>query len=91
MAEILISNRTWDKPQFKQMCGESLDEMRCRASYGVMWPYQPCTIGQTTHDEKQILRTLHRGNPRNIHKLSATTGQDNIIDISKTASVVHAA
>jgi len=29
MAEILISNRTWNKPQFKQMCGESLDEMQC--------------------------------------------------------------
>jgi len=28
MTEILISSRTWDKPQFKQMCGES---MKCNA------------------------------------------------------------
>jgi len=24
MAEILISHKVWNKPQFKQMCGESL-------------------------------------------------------------------
>jgi len=51
MAEILISNRTWDKPQFKQMCGESLDEMQCSGSCGVMWPYEP-TLSVKPHITK---------------------------------------
>ena len=83
MAEILISNRTWDKPQFKQMCSESLDEMQCGGSSGVMWPYEPYTVGQTTNEEARILRALYCGSPRNIHKLSAAAGQDNIIGISQ--------
>ena len=44
MAEILISSRTWNKPQFKQMCGETLDEMQCSGSGGVIWPYEPYTV-----------------------------------------------
>ena len=83
MAEILISNRTWNKPQFKQMCGESLDEMQCSGSGGVMWPYEPYTVGQTTDMEARILRALYCGSPQNIHKLSAAAGQDNIVGISE--------
>jgi len=41
MAEVLISNRTWDKLQFKQMCDESLDAVQCCGSCCVMWPYEP--------------------------------------------------
>ncbi|MCF6261263.1 MAG: hypothetical protein L3J98_14055 [Gammaproteobacteria bacterium] len=90
MAEILISNRTWDKPQFKQMCGESLDEIQCSGSCGVMWPYEPYTVGKTTHNEELILRALrYGGSPRNIHKLSATTGQDNIVGISEAMTMLH--
>ncbi len=107
MAEILISNRTWDKPQFKQMCGESLDEMQCSGSCGVMWPYEPYTVGKTTHNEELILRALrHEGNPQNMHTLSSSLGEDNIVGISEAmiklrddmpaalagaASTVHAA
>ncbi len=90
MAEILISNRTWNKPQFKQMCGESLDEMQCSGSCGVMWPYEPYTVGKTTHNEELILRALrYGGNPRNIHKLSAVAGQSNIVGISEAMTMLH--
>ena len=84
MAEILISSQTWNKPQFKQMCSESLDEMQCSGSGGVMWPYEPYTVGQTTNMEARILRALYCGSPQNIHKLSAAAGQDNIVGISET-------
>ncbi len=89
MAEILISNRTWNKPQFKQMCGESLDEMQCSGSGGVMWPYEPYTVGQTTQEEERIIRALYCGSPRNIHKLSAAAGQGNIVGISEAMTMLH--
>ncbi len=89
MAEILISSQTWNKPQFKQMCSESLDEMQCSGSGGVMWPYEPYTVGQTTNMEARILRALYCGSPRNIHKLSAAAGQDNIVGISKAMTMLH--
>jgi len=48
MAEILISHKVWNKPQFKQMCGESFDDMQCYGQYGVMWPYEPYAMGNDT-------------------------------------------
>jgi hypothetical protein len=89
MAEILISSQTWNKPQFKQMCGESLDEMQCSGSGGVMWPYTPYTVGQTTREEERIIRALNCGSPRNIHQLSATAGQNNIVGISEAMAMLH--
>ncbi len=89
MAEILISSQSWNKPQFKQMCGESLNEMQCSSSEGVMWPYEPCTVGQTTREEERIIRALYCGNPQNIHKLSATAGQENIVGLSEAMVKLH--
>ncbi len=89
MAEILISSQAWNKPQFKQMCGESLNEMQCSGSGGVMWPYTPYTVGQTTPEEERVIRALYCGRSQNIHKLSATVGQDNIVGISETMAKLH--
>jgi len=86
MAEILISNQTWDKPQFKQMCGESLE--KCNAQW-IRWPYEPYTVGQTTGEEEHIIRALGMGNVNHIHKLSATAGQDNIVGISEAMVMLH--
>jgi len=89
MAEILISNRAWHRAQLKQMCGESLDELQCYGPDGVMWPYKPYTIGQTTHKEEQIIRALHCRTPQNIHQLSATAGQENIVGVSEAMTKLH--
>jgi len=90
MAEILISNRTWNKPQFKQMCGKSLDEMQCSGSDGVMLPYKPYTVGQTTYNEELILRALRNNNcPRNIHALSSALKEDNIVGVSEAMVKLH--
>ena len=89
MAEILISNRAWNKPQFKAMCGVSLDEMQCSGSGGVMWPYEPYIAGQASYTEERILRALYCGSPQNIHALTATVGQDNIAGISESMITLH--
>jgi len=90
MAEILISNRAWNKPQFKQMCGESLDEMQCSGSDGVMWPYEPYTVGQTSYNEELILRALRNNHcPQNIHALSSALGEDNIVGVSDATVKLH--
>jgi len=90
MAEILISNRAWNKPQFKQMCGESLDEMQCSGSGGVMWPYEPYTVGQTSYNEELILRALRNNHcPQNIHALSSALGEDNIVGVSDATVKLH--
>ncbi len=90
MAEILISNQTWNKSQFKQMCGESLDDMLCCGQDGVMWPYEPYTIGKTTPEDKQIISALrYGGNPRNLHQLSATVGEDNIVGVGESMVMLH--
>jgi len=48
------------------------------------------TVGKTTHNEELILRTLrYGGSPRNIHKLSATAGQNNIVGISEAMTMLH--
>jgi len=90
MAEILISNRAWNKPQFKQMCGKTLDEMQCSGSDGVMLPYKPYTVGQTTYNEELILRALRNNNcPRNIHALSSALREDNIVGVSDAMVKLH--
>jgi len=90
MAEILISSRTWNKPQFKQMCGKPLDEMQCSGSNGVMLPYKPYTVGQTTYNEELILRALRNNNcPQNIHALSSALGEDHIVGVSDSMVKLH--
>ena len=96
MAEILISNQIWNKPQFKQVCGKSLDDMLCCGQGGVMWPYEPYTIGKTTPEDKQIISALRYGgnprnprNPRNLHQLSATVGEDNIVGVGEAMVMLH--
>ncbi|VAW85988.1 hypothetical protein MNBD_GAMMA18-131 [hydrothermal vent metagenome] len=54
-----------------------------------MWPHEPYTVGETTDEEARILRALYCGSPRNIHKLSAAAGQDNIVGISKAMTMLH--
>ncbi len=81
MAEILISSQTWNKSQFQQMCGASLDEMQCSGSGGVRWPYEPYTVGETAREEERIIRALYCGSSKNIHRLSAIAGSDNIVGI----------
>jgi len=90
MAEILISSRTWNKPQFKQMCGKPLDEMQCSGSDGVMFPYKPYTVGQTTYNEELILRALRNNNcPQKIHALSSALGENNIVGVSDAMVKLH--
>ncbi|MCF6237083.1 MAG: hypothetical protein L3J70_12045 [Gammaproteobacteria bacterium] len=90
MTEILISNQAWNKPNFKRMCGESLEELQCNGQHGIMWPYEPYTIGQTTREEMDIIRVLNCGDiPRNLHSLSRTTGQDNIVGVSDAMITLH--
>ncbi len=90
MAEIRISKQTWNKPQFKQMCGESLDDMLCCGQGGAMWPYEPYTLDMTTPEDRQIISTLRNGgNLCNLHKLSTTVGEDNIIGVGEAMTMLH--
>ena len=83
MTEILISSQIYNKPQFRQMCGEPLEELYCNGQHGVIWAYRPYTIGRITPADGGLITPLLCGNPRNIHKLSATLGQDNVVGVSK--------
>ena len=83
MTEILISSQIYNKPQFRQMCGEPLEDLYCNGQHGVMWAYQPYTIGRITPADGGLITPLLCGNPRNIHRLSATLGQDNVVGVSK--------
>ncbi len=83
MTEILISSQIYNKPQFRQMCGEPLEDLHCNGQHGVMWAYKPYIIGRITPAEAGLITPLLCGNPRNLHKLSATLGQDNVVGVSK--------
>ena len=83
MTEILISSQIYNKPQFRQMCGEPLEDLYCNGQHGVMWAYQPYTIGRITPADGGLITPLLCGNPRNIHRLSATLGQDKVVGVSK--------
>ncbi len=83
MTEILISSQIYNKPQFRQMCGEPLEELHCNGQHGVMWAYRPYTIGRITPADGGLIAPLLCANPKNIHALSATLGQDNVVGVSK--------
>ena len=83
MTEMLISSQIYNKPQFRQMCGEPLEDLYCNGQHGVIWAYRPYTIGRITPADGGLITPLLCGNPRNIHKLSATLGQDNVVGVSK--------
>ncbi len=76
MTEILISSQVYSKPQFRQMCGEPLEELHCNGQHGVMWAYKPYTVGRLLPADGGFIAPLLCGNPRNLHRLSATLGQD---------------
>ncbi|VAW84679.1 hypothetical protein MNBD_GAMMA18-1216 [hydrothermal vent metagenome] len=83
MTEILISSQIYNDLQFRQMCGETLKDLQCNGQHGVMWAYKPYIIGRLTPAEAGLIPPLLCGNPRNIHRLSATLGQDNVVGVSK--------
>jgi len=83
MAEILISSQIYNDRQFRQICGEPLEELHCNGQHGVMWAYRPYTVGRITPADAGFIRPLLCGNPRNLHRLSATLGQDNVVGVSK--------
>ena len=82
MTEILISNQIYNDFQFRQMCGEPLKDLQCNGQHGVMWAYKPYTIGPLMPVEAGLIPPLLCGNTRNIHSLSATLGQDNVVGVS---------
>ncbi|MCF6364531.1 MAG: hypothetical protein L3J88_14540, partial [Gammaproteobacteria bacterium] len=82
MTEILISSQVYSKPQFRQMCGEPLEELHCNGQHGVMWAYKPYTIGRLSPADGGFIAPLLCSNPRNIHALSATLGQDKVVGVS---------
>ncbi len=84
MTEILISSQIYNKPQFRQMCGEPLEDLHCNGQHGVMWAYRPYTIGRLSPADGGLITPLLCANPRNIHALSATLGQDNVVGVSKS-------
>ncbi len=83
MTEILISSQIYNDRQFRQICGEPLEDLHCNGQHGVIWAYKPYIIGRLTPAEVGLIPPLLCGNPRNIHKLSATLGQDNVVGVSK--------
>ncbi len=82
MTEILISSQIYNDLQFRQMCGEPLKDLQCNGQHGVMWAYKPYTIGPLMPAEAGLIPPLLCGNTRNIHSLSATLGQDNVVGVS---------
>ncbi len=82
MTEILISSQIYNDLQFRQMCGEPLKDLQCNGQHGVMWAYKPYTIDLLTPAEAGLIPPLLCGNTRNIHSLSATLGQDNVVGVS---------
>ncbi|MCF6363188.1 MAG: hypothetical protein L3J88_07560 [Gammaproteobacteria bacterium] len=82
MTEILISSQIYNDLQFRQMCGEPLKDLQCSGQHGVMWAYKPYTIGPLMPAEVGLIPPLLCGNPRNLHRLSATLGQDKVIGVS---------
>jgi len=59
MAEILISNRIYSERQYSQAYGQSLQQMQCSGQHGVIWPYESNTLGQVSHLDADIIRTLN--------------------------------
>ena len=87
MTDIIISNKPWNEYNLKKH-NKWLD-----VSYGnhkILWPYKPYSIGKMTAKDEHITRVLqNNGNMRNLHQLCTAIGQDNIVPVSESITMLH--